>query len=430
MIEDKETMALLLDNGLLRSDFVQDELRVFDFLVNYIEKYDVMPGLQTIEVELGVKFQKIPDNPMEYWIDQLKLRSEQSRIVSAIRSLDDFLKENKVEEALAYLRDTVADLDQRSLGEHLVDIRHAFREVIRWHKKRQLMPDLGGVPFGFPFLDIVSDGAQKGDSIAVVGRPGTGKTYMLLKIMLSAFNEGFSPLIVTTEMPIVQCARRLLAMMTHTPANMLRFGRVTAFVHKRFDELLEELQKNPEHRFYFMQGSLNTTVEDIALMIRDARPTVVGIDGAYMLRMRTDASAKWERVTSIAEATKSMAVEFDIPIVSTYQFNRRGPGSLGNIAFSDAVGQLASIVIGVQFDSDIEEDAISTWEPKHFRILELLKGREGERGTLRVSYDLHNMIIKQTEILNDGGFRISPEQFAEAQRRYPAENEEEQKSGP
>jgi len=145
-----------------------------------------------------------------------------------------------------------------------------------------------------------------------------------------------------------------------------------------------------------MQGTFNTTVEDIFIRVKELRPTSLYVDGAYLLRSKNKNQARWERVTETAEFLKLIASEFNIPTISTYQFNRKGPG-LGNIGYSDAVGQLASIVIGIEEDEAVAQ---TSWGAKQTKLLTLFKGREGERGQIRILYDMEHMQIRQQEIVS------------------------------
>jgi hypothetical protein len=146
-----------------------------------------------------------------------------------------------------------------------------------------------------------------------------------------------------------------------------------------------------------MEGSLKTTIEDIATRVQELRPTILYIDGAYMVQTATKHKAKWERVSEVAEYMKMMAKDFNIPVIASWQFNRKGPGSLGNIMYSDSVGQLASIVAAIEND-DVE--GRTQWDARSTKRFTLLKGREGEKGKLRVMYDMTRMEITQIEVLS------------------------------
>jgi len=125
----------------------------------------------------------------------------------------------------------------------------------------------------------------------------------------------------------------------------------------------------------------------------------VYVDGAYLLRSKNNYGARWERIAYTAEYLKMLAKEFGIPIIATYQFNRKGSGDVGNIGGSDVVGQLAGIAMGITNETDDQDDV---WSAVSYKHLELVKGREGESGKIRVLYDMEKMKITQDSVLKGG----------------------------
>ena len=134
------------------------------------------------------------------------------------------------------------------------------------------------------------------------------------------------------------------------------------------------------------------------MRVQELRPTVVYVDGAYLMQTKDRTKAKWENVTAIAEYQKMIAKDFNIPVIASWQFNRKGPGSLGNISYSDAIGQLASIVCGITDEKGAEK--INRWQRRSYKILNLLKGREGEKGVMKVLYDMGRMVIEQHSVVS------------------------------
>ncbi len=232
----------------------------------------------------------------------------------------------------------------------------------------------------------------------------THNSYILMNMANYAYDHGETPLVATYEMAPVQCARRILALRTHVSATTIRLGRLSYWGREKVLTDIGRLGDMSGRPFHLMQGTLKSTVEDLVLRVQELRPTVVYVDGAYLLRTASKNASRWERVSETAEYLKMIASEFAIPVIATYQFNRKGAGTLGNIAYSDAIGQLASIVLGID-DEDVDGDkGKTTFAARVYKQLELLKGREGERGTLRLLYDMERMFITQDAVLS--GFKI------------------------
>jgi hypothetical protein len=96
---------------------------------------------------------------------------------------------------------------------------------------------------------------------------------------------------------------------------------------------------------------------------------------------------------------KMLATQFNIPAIATYQFNRRGAGDIGNIGYSDAIGQLASIVCSIDDEEQEKGHEDTVWSARSYKLLTLLKGREGEKGVIRMLYDMHRMLVEQESVL-------------------------------
>ena len=89
-------------------------------------------------------------------------------------------------------------------GKELVAVDEAIERVLEGYEAAHLNPGVSGVPTGWPRYDNTTGGYQPGDLISVVGRPETGKTYVMLRKVYGAWMAGYSDLGVTMEMSIVQ----------------------------------------------------------------------------------------------------------------------------------------------------------------------------------------------------------------------------------
>ena len=104
------------------------------------------------------------------------------------------------------------------------------------------------------------------------------------------------------------------------------------------------------------------------LYTQQLKPDLVLIDGAYLLSHRDKRLNKWQRVEANCEALKQqLAGECRVPVIASFQFNRvaekklkkaeekKGENTpkvdLEDIAHSDAIGQISSIVLGFFEDS-------------------------------------------------------------------------------
>ena len=81
---------------------------------------------------------------------------------------------------------------------------------------------------------------------------------------------------------------------------------------------------------------------------------------------------------------EGLASALNIPVAISYQFNRQTPKKkdestgLEHIAGADAIGQIASIVLG-----SFDDDNVETMKRKKIRIM---KGRSGEQGEYFINW--------------------------------------------
>lgn len=399
MILDKKSPTALAEMGIVESSFVDEEAAVFRMIRSHYEVHGVLPHVRTVEEETEIQMRGFPEEPLSYWVERVLRRNQRKLIIQKADEAKKCAQDDEIDDARSSLQECLFDLDSLKPSDQVMSLSSVASTVLSDHDKRRRSVRMSGVPTGLPYLDQVTDGYQPGDSVAIVARPGIGKTYVLLKAAMAAWDAGYTPLFYSMEMAAPQLVRRMIALRTGVPATHIRKGRLSHFARKKLVEDVAKIKElESQTPFYLLQGDLVSTVEDLVLRVRELKPTALYVDGAYLLRTRSKTTARWDRVTETAEVLKRTGVSLLIPTVSTYQFNRRGPGSLGNIGLSDAVGQLASIVCALADEQDGEREA--TFSTRTYKTLQLLKGREGEKGTIKILFDMEKMLIQQEEIIH------------------------------
>jgi len=276
------------------------------------------------------------------------------------------------------------DLRRVRYRRRVVDYAKEGHEVIKDHLAAVAKGLAEGIKFGWPTVDKSSAGMQPGDFISFIGRPGEGKTYMLLYLMLHAWRQGKVPMFVSMEMNPQLIIQRLAALDTHTSAKQIKLGNLSSKMKNPMMATLIENKKMPP--MWVLDGGLSATVDDILMHALEKNPDVIFIDGAYLLRVK-GTSNRWERLSDNAERIKRDVCEgLKLPVVCSYQFNRDAikkkksfdEVGLENIAGADVIGQVSSLVFGM-----FDEESVETMERRRINIL---KGRYGERGSFKVNW--------------------------------------------
>ncbi len=402
LIEGNHPISVLREAGIDEAYFLGDDRRAYLFLLDHYRRYNAYPQLATLAIEIGdpSSFESLPSEPPEYWIRKVQDRWRFNQIQDSSRQVDRLLERENIDQAVDLIRETANRLRSSYSESRVIDIRAAQSQVIVKHNAIQSCSErLPGVTFGFPYIDEVSGGAQPGDAITIVGQTSVGKTFLALKVALSAYYSGKDVLIVSTEMPYVQLARRALAMEAGLSTTHLKMGRLSYFGVQKAIEVSQHhvVVDGKEHYLRILPGGLFKRVDDIDLIIQEQRPHLMVIDGAYLLRLASPRNmARWEKAMEIMEQIKDAAMRLNTPIIATYQYNKEAPGTIEGIAGTLAIAQLSSIVFSYEFEN--KNDANSS-NPIQYRILKILKGRDGESGSIRVLSDMMRSKIEQYSVI-------------------------------
>ncbi len=180
------------------------------------------------------------------------------------------------------------------------------------------------VPTGFYDLDLVlSKGLYAPDFMIIAGRPGKGKTSLLLSIAMNAAKMGKRVVMFSLEMSNSQVVMRSVSMEKGIPFGAMRSRTMTDQQKRDYNNFVETFETLPLHLNDLSAISVNTmrqTVNKIKgihgkidLIMVDYIQ-LAGIDGEYGNREA--------EVSSISRGLKMMAKEFDVPVLAAAQLSR------------------------------------------------------------------------------------------------------------
>jgi replicative DNA helicase len=200
------------------------------------------------------------------------------------------------------------------------------------------------------------------------------------------------------EMNQEQMARRHFAMRAGLDMTLLQRGQISTFAEDMIREKISEMRA--QSRYHFVEGQFKSDVQDVLSMVQSLRPHVLLVDAGYLLKMRkSQAKARWDLTTDIAMALKSIASVCMIPVVVSFQFNREvkkgaNNADMANIQLADAIGQLASVAIGL-FEPRDSESVLS----QRRRLIKIIGGREGEGDIedFEINWDFRRMNFEEIE---------------------------------
>jgi len=365
--------------------FLGIEDGLFQFIDDHVSKHGSFPNPQTVEQHLDIELPDIVEPP-SYYLEHFENRFYQQSLKKGMLAAQDLLKKKEPLNALNHLQEIVVGLTITKHRQKLVNYTEEAGKLIKDHYKQQWLGD-HGIALGWDYMDSMTGGLLPGDVLAFIGRPGTGKTYNLLHMGMTAWDSDKIPLVISMEMNPLALSQRVAAMQTHIPANYIKTGDLAP---KFKEKLFNTLDANPDSNkppFWIVDGNLTSSVKDIALLCHQLKPDAVYVDGAYMLVPDEKKYQKHEMIADSIQGLKQrIAGDIGTPVVTSYQFNREQTKAkqtgTEHIGGSDAIGQIASIVLGLSGDDD--DSKPSNHEP--VKTVDVIKGRNGETGEFKINW--------------------------------------------
>jgi replicative DNA helicase len=289
---------------------------------------------------------------------------------------DKALLRRLVEQASQIIRD-VYDQGERDVDEILDEAESRIFQVAESHKREGFVwikeilwsafeqieklqeseSGITGVPSGFPDLDRMTTGLQKGDLVIVAARPSMGKTSWVMNVAANAaIAHSISVALFSLEMSSEQLVQRLLCAEGRIDAQRLRRGKLTQEEHQRLAASAGHLNTAPiwiddqpgsnvleiRAKARRLQSELRSNGKDLGLII---------IDYMQLMSGAGQAESRVQEVSQISRGLKALARELEVPVVALSQLSR-GPEQrtdkrpmLSDLRESGSIEQDADVVM-------------------------------------------------------------------------------------
>ena len=262
-------------------------------------------------------------------------------------------------------------------------------------KTKSLNPKLSGATSGFYDLDSLTQGFQKSDLIIIAGRPSMGKTALSLNIASNLIKNSKLPvLFFSLEMSKEQIMYRLLSMETNINQMRLKSGKLYQNDWIKLNKIIKIISKFP----LFIDDTFDLSIQDIkskikTILFEQNKLGLVIID--YIQLMQNTNSKNENRVQELSQITRSLktiAREFDIPIIGLSQLSRNVENRvdkkpiLSDLRESGSIEQDADLVL-MLYKSNSNKS--SKYDLQTFQLIELIiaKQRNGPTGTVKLKFD-------------------------------------------
>lgn len=350
----------------------EEDKRVWTFLRSHFAKYAECPSLEVVQANFpAYQVQEITDS-VDYLLDDLLSKRRKNSITSTLRTAVEEIQNNQNHEsALMVMQSGIVRLEEEGLNQ-TSDVNLIQTTESRWEDYifRKNNPGLLGVATGFPTIDAVTNGLQKGQLIVVVATPKTGKSTLALQIANNIHKQGLSPMFQSFEMTNREQQDRYDSMRAQVSHNRLITGSLNADEEKRYKESLETMAEDKSD-FWLVDSAHGITVSAIQSKVQTLQPDVIFIDGVYlMMDEQTGESNTPQALTGITRSLKRLAQRMNKPVVITTQAlnwkTKKGKVSTDSIGYSSSFLQDADVVFGLEKEDESVDDT---------RILKVMAAR-------------------------------------------------------
>lgn len=376
--------------------FLPSEKEAYEWVNDHLTKYHQLPKPETFVSKFPEAKEMDCPEPPAYYMDLLQKRFAYNVINAANLDSQKTLKDDKnaTEEATSILQKAIEDIKAQQYRTKILDAAKDLPKLVLTEYHNVLQKEKLA-EFGWDYLDSMTGGLMPGDVISYVGRPAAGKTWLSLYGALHNWRLGRNVMFVSMEMNTLAISQRLAATYAHCPVGQLKLGGYSSQTYEKFASGLIQMAQE-KSKFYVIDGNLAASPEDIYLLASQLGVHLVGIDGAYLLKHKNPRLDRYTRVAENVELMKQASTSLELATSASWQLNRDAAknakktgqqAGLEDIGYSDAIGQISSVVLGL-----MQEEGIETMMQ---RRIDVMKGRNGEVGQFSIGWDFDVMNFDQ-----------------------------------
>lgn len=354
----EEGMVKFNDSGITVNHLQGGGRKAFEFLWDFWVQYKAVPSAGTIFAETGIDVSKSIDEPLSYFVEQIKKRALYNELNHLMSKAYDSLKDVKPEDALNVLQSGIFSLQNNVPVGKLTEPFFADYEGLIEEYEKAEQYGIIGIPSGWPSLDKVTMGWQKEDLVLFAARPGNGKTWILLILGLRAWLlHQKKVLFVSTEMGRNALRRRAMSYIAEISYTGIRQANLKSEHKSLYFNKLREMAT--DDRLLIFGKGMKTSIAALEAAIMLHEPDLVCIDGFYLITPTRNARDKHERIANLFDDGKDLATRHRVPFLVTSQINRAGKATtaeefmdLTRLSFSDNAGMVSDYVFFLSKEED------------------------------------------------------------------------------
>tara|TARA_R110002110_G_scaffold1080_4_gene4359 strand:+ start:3035 stop:4369 length:1335 start_codon:yes stop_codon:yes gene_type:complete len=263
---------------------------------------------------------------------------------------------------------------------------------------------------GYPSIDRYAGGLTRGEITIIGGRPGHGKTTVMINLLAKAVEQGQRAMFFSRELPNAELLKKILCLESGKMSyGMVRQNVFTDHDLSNMDEAIELVRKKySKDKFLMFDNIKNFSLA--ANEIKKFKPDIIFDDYIQLISCEGYKSERRLQIEKLVNDYKWLAKETGAVVVLASQLNRfierannRGKPlepQLSDLAESGAIEQVAENVFFSYYDYKVTGEK---GKGKNVITLIASKVRYGDSGSSDLGYDGNKCKIYNSmeDILNE-----------------------------
>lgn len=340
----------------LTADYFFNYKAEFLFILNHYKTYGAVPDKVTFVNSFpDFELQEVSE-PDNYLLEQLYKDYNTNYIATRFNSMKKMLENDKTDEAVQYLLDSVEHLHSGSVLQPVDILKdtsrydHYLERTTNWNQYY--------ISTGFPELDKIIGGIDcKNENMVIAARTGIGKTQTMVKMAVAALVQGKNVGIFEGEMAEDKLGYRIDTFLGHIKNTAINRGDL--YIQQEYKKYIDGLSiaNYGTLRVLTPNGAGGkVTVNTLRAFIEKYHLDILFVDQYSLLEDTSYAKTSFERVGNIAKEIKQLQVKYQIPIIAVSQMNRTknedGSQDTTQIGLSDMIPQYATVLLMLDRDKN------------------------------------------------------------------------------
>ena len=266
----------------------------------------------------------------------------------------------------------------------IVDVIQDTVESMKQNKSRLLST-------GYTCLDRFAGGLTRGEITIIGGRPGHGKTTVLINLLARMLEQGKRAMFFSRELPNAELLKKVICLESQELSyGLVRKNLFTDQDHVRFNDAVEIVRKKYSKDNFLMFDNIKDFTASSA-EVKKFKPDVIFDDYIQLIGYKGKEEQRRLQIEELVNNYKWLAKETNASVVLASQLNRgieyRGKTflpQLSDLAESGAIEQVAENVFFTYYDYKVNgEDG----KGKNVITMSAGKVRYGDTGTVDMGYE-------------------------------------------